>query len=145
MTNPFDPPRKQAFDDAELALAIESAKDALAAMDMLEQQAKLRAEDAQAYVAWVRQMESLGTDEAKTALSAARRTQAGLPAKTEEEVAEVVRRFEAFQIRTQGQLLALLDSIEPIDWQDITPEAVKQCMEIQADLKQMLLRENTNV
>ena len=64
---------------------------------------------------------------------------------SEEEVAEVVRRFEAFQIRTQGQLLALLDSIEPIDWQDITPEAVKQCMEIQADLKQMLLRENTNV
>jgi purine-cytosine permease-like protein len=89
MTNPFDPPRKQAFDDAELALAIESAKDALAAMDLLEQQAKLRAEDAQAYVAWVRQMESLGTDEAKTALSAARRTQAGLPAKTEEEVSEV--------------------------------------------------------
>ncbi len=89
MTNPFDPPRKQAFDDAELALAIESAKDALAAMDLLEQQAKLRAEDAQAYVAWVRQMESLGTDEAKTALSAARRTQAGLPAQTEEEVSEV--------------------------------------------------------
>ena len=89
MTNPFDPPRKQAFDDAELALAIESAKDALAAMDLLEQQAKLRAEDAQAYVAWVRQMESLGTDEAKAALSAARRTQAGLPAQTEEEVSEV--------------------------------------------------------
>ncbi|MEY4320125.1 MAG: hypothetical protein RLZZ471_66 [Actinomycetota bacterium] len=89
MTNPFEPPRKQAFDDAELALAIEQAQDALAAMELLEKQAKLRAEDAQAYVAWVRQMESLGTDEAKAALNAVRRSQAGLPAQTEGEVAEV--------------------------------------------------------
>jgi len=89
MTNQFEPPRKQAFDDAELALAIQSAADALAAMEVLENQAKLRAEDAQVYVAWVREMESLGTAEAKSALSRARRTQAGLPETSEEPQAEV--------------------------------------------------------
>ena len=80
MTNPFEPPRKRAFDDAELALAIEQSKDALAAMEILESQAKLRSEDAQAYVAWVRQMEGDGSAEAKAALTAARRQQAGVHA-----------------------------------------------------------------
>ncbi|MFM6977541.1 MAG: hypothetical protein ACKOWR_02330, partial [Micrococcales bacterium] len=89
MTNPFEPPAKRAFDDAELALAIEQAKDALAAMDILETQAKLRAEDAQAYVAWVRKMESDGSAEAKAALNSARRQQAGLPAQEEVTVEDV--------------------------------------------------------
>ena len=79
----YEPPVKKAFDDAELALAIESAPDALAAMATLEQQARLRAEDAEAYVAWVRSMESEGTPEAKQALSKARRKQAGLPVEDE--------------------------------------------------------------
>ena len=79
----YEPPVKKAFDDAELALAIESAPDALAAMATLEQQARLRAEDAEAYVAWVRSMESEGTPEAKQALSKARRQQAGLPVEDE--------------------------------------------------------------
>lgn len=80
----YEPPVKKAFDDAELALAIESAPDALAAMATLEQQAKLRAEDAEAYVAWVRSMEAEGSAESKLALTRARRAQAGLPAEIDE-------------------------------------------------------------
>ena len=80
----YEPPVKKAFDDAELALAIEAAPDALAAMATLEQQARLRAEDAEAYVAWVRAMEAEGSAESKLALTKARRAQAGLPAENDD-------------------------------------------------------------
>ena len=118
MTNPFEPPRKKAFDDAELALAIESAGDALAAMEILEKQANLRAEDAQAYVAWVREMEASGSTEAKSALNAARRAQAGLPTFSEETAAEVKdenswqKLVPDWQERQAAQLKANEDAIE---------------------------------
>ena len=118
MTNPFEPPQKRAFDDDELALAIESAGDALAAMEVLESQAKARAEDAQAYVAWVRQMEADGSSEAKQALNNARRAQAGLPIQTEEEQ-EPVRDENSWQSlipdwqeRQEAQSRATSDAIE---------------------------------
>ena len=118
MTNPFEPPRKRAFDDAELALAIEQSKDAIAAMEILESQAKLRSEDAQAYVAWVRQMEGDGSAEAKAALTAARRQQAGLPA-SEEVVEEEIRDENSWQKlipdwqeRQEAQLRATEDAVE---------------------------------
>jgi purine-cytosine permease-like protein len=47
-------------------------------MELLEKQSELRAADSHAYVRWVREMESLGTPEAKDALSAARRSASGL-------------------------------------------------------------------
>jgi purine-cytosine permease-like protein len=118
MTNPFEPPRKEAFDDAELALAIESAGDALAAMEILEKQANLRAADAQAYVAWVREMEASGSTEAKSALNAARRAQAGLPTISEETAAEVKDENSWQQLvpdwkeRQEAQLKANQDAIE---------------------------------
>ncbi len=118
MTNPFEPPRKQAFDDAELALAIESAKDALSAMEILETQAKLRAEDAQAYVAWVREMEASGSEQAKAALNSARRAQAGLPVEPEP-VQEVFRDEDSWknlvpdwQERQAAQIIANENAIE---------------------------------
>ena len=118
MTNPFEPPSKKAFDDAELALAIESAGDALAAMEILEKQANLRAEDAQAYVAWVREMEASGSAEAKSALNAARRAQAGLPTISQETAAEVKdenswqQLVPDWQERQAAQLKANEDAIE---------------------------------
>jgi purine-cytosine permease-like protein len=82
MTNPFDPPKKLALGDAELAEALELAgqgeNGALDAMSVLEEQSRLRAEDANAYVAWVRAMEVDGSSEAKNALAHARRSSAGL-------------------------------------------------------------------
>ncbi|MBP6043761.1 MAG: cytosine permease [Rhodoluna sp.] len=82
MTNPFDPPKKLAMGDAELAAALElagqSENGALDAMALLEEQSKLRAEDANAYVAWVRSMEADGSAEAKAALNHARRASSGL-------------------------------------------------------------------
>jgi purine-cytosine permease-like protein len=82
MTNPFDPPKKLALGDAELAEALELAgqgeNGALDAMSVLEEQSRLRAEDANAYVAWVRAMEADGSSEAKNALANARRSSAGL-------------------------------------------------------------------
>ena len=82
MTNPFDPPKKLALGDAELAEALELAgqgeNGALDAMAVLEEQSRLRAEDANAYVAWVRAMEADGSSEAKNALANARRSSAGL-------------------------------------------------------------------
>ncbi|MFM1795979.1 MAG: hypothetical protein RLZZ340_656, partial [Actinomycetota bacterium] len=82
MTNPFDPPKKLALGDAELAEALELAgqgeNGALDAMSVLEEQSRLRAEDANAYVAWVRAMEVDGSSEAKNALANARRSSAGL-------------------------------------------------------------------
>lgn len=118
MTNPFEPPRKQAFDDAELALAIEQAKDALAAMEILESQARLRAEDAQAYVAWVRKLEADGSAEAKSALNAARRAQAGLPAEAEIQIEEVrddsswQKLVPDWQERQEAQIRATEDAVE---------------------------------
>jgi purine-cytosine permease-like protein len=82
MTNPFDPPKKLALGDAELAEALELAgqgeNGALDAMAVLEEQSRLRAEDANAYVAWVRAMEADGSSEAKNALANARRSSAGM-------------------------------------------------------------------
>ena len=82
MTNPFDPPKKLAMGDADLAAALElagqSENGALDAMAVLEEQSKLRAEDANAYVAWVRSMEADGSAEAKAALNQARRASSGL-------------------------------------------------------------------
>ena len=82
MTNPFDPPKKLAMGDADLAAALELAgqgeNGALDAMSVLEEQSKLRAEDANAYVAWVRTMEADGSPEAKAALNQARRASSGL-------------------------------------------------------------------
>lgn len=82
MTNPFDPPKKLALGDADLAQALELAgqgeNGALDAMAVLEEQSRLRAEDANAYVAWVRAMEADGSSEAKNALANARRSSAGL-------------------------------------------------------------------
>ncbi|MEN9749438.1 MAG: hypothetical protein RL149_516 [Actinomycetota bacterium] len=82
MTNPFVPPQKRAFSDAELAEALEMAQlsdsGALGAMELLEEQSRLRAEDAQAYVQWVRAMETDGSPEAKEALSQARLTNSGI-------------------------------------------------------------------
>jgi purine-cytosine permease-like protein len=54
-------------------------------MELLERQSELRAADSDAYVRWVREMESLATPEAKQALSAARRSAAGLTPEPEEE------------------------------------------------------------
>ena len=82
MTNPFDPPKKLAMGDADLAAALELSGQgedgALGAMAILEEQSKLRAEDANAYVAWVRSMEADGSAEAKAALNQARRASSGL-------------------------------------------------------------------
>ncbi|MEY4492304.1 MAG: hypothetical protein RL085_715, partial [Actinomycetota bacterium] len=68
--------------DADLAQALELAgqgeNGALDAMSVLEEQSRLRAEDANAYVAWVRAMEADGSSEAKNALANARRSSAGL-------------------------------------------------------------------
>jgi len=118
MTNPFEPPVKKAFNDAELALEIEQAKDAIAAMEILESQARLRAEDAQNYVAWVRQMEAIGTAESKSSLNAARRAQAGLP--TTSELPEEESRDDSswqnlipdWQERQVAQLRATEDAVE---------------------------------
>jgi purine-cytosine permease-like protein len=88
MTNPFEPPKRLALGDAELAEALASAQGqegSLGAMELLERQSELRAADSEAYVRWVREMESLATPEAKQALSAARRSAAGLPPEHEEE------------------------------------------------------------
>jgi purine-cytosine permease-like protein len=81
MTNPFEPPKKFALGDAELAQALEAAQSqegSLGAMELLEEQSKLRAADSHAYVLWVREMEKLATTEAKDALSAARLAASGL-------------------------------------------------------------------
>ena len=81
MTNPFEPPKKLALGDAELAEALSAAQNeegALGAMELLEEQSKLRAADSHAYVLWVREMEKLATPEAKDALSAARLAASGL-------------------------------------------------------------------
>jgi len=88
MTNPFEPPKRLALGDAELAEALAAAQGqegSLGAMELLEQQSELRAADSDAYVRWVREMESLATPEAKQALSAARRSAAGLTPEPEEE------------------------------------------------------------
>jgi purine-cytosine permease-like protein len=94
MTNPFEPPKKLALGDAELAEALEAAQreeGSLGAMELLEQQSKLRAADSHAYVLWVREMEKLATPEAKDALSAARLAASGLtPSTSQEETAEPV-------------------------------------------------------
>lgn len=81
MTNHFEPPKKLALGDADLAAALEATQGeegSLGAMQLLETQSELRAQDSLAYVRWVREMESLGTLEAKDALSAARRGSSGL-------------------------------------------------------------------
>ena len=81
MTNPFEPPKKLALGDAELAQALEAAQSqegSLGAMELLEEQSKLRAADSHAYVLWVREMEKLATPEAKDALSAARLAASGI-------------------------------------------------------------------
>jgi len=81
MTNPFEPPKKLALGDAELAQALEAAQSqegSLGAMALLEEQSKLRAADSHAYVLWVREMEKLATPEAKDALSAARLAASGI-------------------------------------------------------------------
>jgi purine-cytosine permease-like protein len=88
MTNPFEPPKRLALGDAELAEALAAAQGqegSLGAMELLERQSELRAADSDAYVRWVREMESLATPEAKQALSAARRSAAGLTPEPEEE------------------------------------------------------------
>ena len=88
MTNPFDPPKRLALGDADLAEALAAAQGqegSLGAMELLERQSELRAADSEAYVRWVREMETLATPEAKQALSAARRSAAGLPPEPEEE------------------------------------------------------------
>lgn len=75
MTNPFEPPVKAALDDELLALALAEAQEtggAEAAMKLLEEQSSLRAADATAYLNWVRDMEALATDEARSALTRAR-------------------------------------------------------------------------
>ena len=81
MTNPFEPPKKLALGDADLADALTAAQGeegSLGAMELLEQQSELRAADSQAYVLWVREMEKLATPEAKEALSAARLASSGI-------------------------------------------------------------------
>lgn len=81
MTNPFEPPKKLALGDADLAEALTAAQGEeglLGAMELLEQQSELRAADSQAYVLWVREMEKLATPEAKEALSAARLASSGI-------------------------------------------------------------------
>ena len=82
MTNPFEPPQKRALSDADLAEALELASlgedGALGAMALLEEQSNLRAADAEAYVRWVREMESNGSQEAREALNQARRSNAGI-------------------------------------------------------------------
>ena len=81
MTNPFEPPKKLALGDADLAEALTAAQGeegSLRAMELLEQQSELRAADSQAYVLWVREMEKLATPEAKEALSAARLASSGI-------------------------------------------------------------------
>ena len=81
MTNPFEPPKKLALGDADLAEALIAAQGedgSLGAMELLEQQSELRAADSQAYVLWVREMEKLATPEAKEALSAARLASSGI-------------------------------------------------------------------
>ena len=81
MTNPFEPPKKLALGDADLAEALTAAQGeegSLGAMELLEQQSELRAADSQAYVLWVREMEKLATPEAKEALSAARLASSGI-------------------------------------------------------------------
>lgn len=91
MTNPFEPPKRLALGDAELAEALAEAQGqegALGAMELLERQSQLRAADYEAYVRWVREMEALATPEAKQALSAARRNAAGLSPETELESGE---------------------------------------------------------
>jgi purine-cytosine permease-like protein len=83
MTNPFEPPEKLALSDADLAEALAAAQGeegSLGAMELLEKQSELRAADSHAYVQWVREMETLGTPEAKDALAAARRRASGLSA-----------------------------------------------------------------
>ena len=83
MTNPFEPPKKLALSDADLAEALANAQGeegSLGAMELLEKQSELRAADSHAYVQWVREMETLGTPEAKDALAAARRRASGLSA-----------------------------------------------------------------
>lgn len=89
MTNPFDPPQKRALGDAELAEALELAQlgedGAIGAMELLAEQSTLRAEDAQAYVRWVREMEIDGSAEAKSALSRARLANSGVAAAVVEE------------------------------------------------------------
>ena len=83
MTNPFEPPKKLALSDADLAEALAAAQGqegSLGAMELLEKQSELRAADSHAYVQWVRDMETLGTPEAKDALAAARRRASGLSA-----------------------------------------------------------------
>ena len=83
MTNPFEPPKKLALSDADLAEALAAAQGqegSLGAMELLEKQSELRAADSHAYVQWVREMETLGTPEAKDALAAARRRASGLSA-----------------------------------------------------------------
>ena len=88
MTNPFDPPKRLALGDADLAEALAAAQGqegSLGAMELLERQSELRSADSEAYVRWVREMETLATPEAKQALNAARRSAAGLPPEPEEE------------------------------------------------------------
>ena len=61
------PPKPKALSDADLALAIENAGGALAAMELLEEQTRLRAEDASALAAWQKEQaqatESLPEDD----------------------------------------------------------------------------------
>lgn len=92
MTNPFEPPAKRALPDEQLAESLAQAQSeggAEAAMKLLEEQSNLRASDASAYVLWVRQMETLGTDESKQALSRVRNTLSGVSEPTAEETVEV--------------------------------------------------------
>lgn len=92
MTNPFEPPAKRALPDEQLAESLAQAQSeggAEAAMKLLEEQSNLRASDASAYVLWVRQMETLGTDESKQALSRVRNTLSGVSEPTAEEAVEI--------------------------------------------------------
>ena len=81
MTNPFEPPAKRALPDDQLAEALAKAQadgGSEAAMQLLEEQSIQRAADASGYLHWVRQMESLGTDESRQALSRARNNALGV-------------------------------------------------------------------
>ncbi len=87
MTNPFEPPVKAALDDELLALALAEAQEsggAEAAMKLLEEQSILRAADATAYLNWVREMESLASEEAKAALTRVRIVNTGLDLQPEQ-------------------------------------------------------------
>ena len=79
----FTPPSRKSMSDAELEVLVKTSQSdeagILQAMEVLSEQAKLREQDDQEFASWIAKLEAVGTDEAKLAVTNAKRALEGLP------------------------------------------------------------------